>query len=71
MVTHVDDLLCSGSAANLEWVRSELSKKYELKGEVMPEGNSEVKFLGRTIGRNDHGFYWEEDPKHRNILLEE
>ena len=44
MVTHVDDLLRSGSAENLEWVRSELSKKYELKGEVMLEGNSEVKF---------------------------
>ena len=71
MVTHVDDLLCSGTAVNLEWVRAELSKKYELKGEVMREGSSEVKFLGRTIGRNDHGFYWEEDPKHLNILLEE
>ena len=33
MVTHVDDLLCSGTAVNLEWVRAELSKKYELKGE--------------------------------------
>ena len=48
---------------NLEWVRAELSKKYELKGGLMKEGSSEVKFLDRTIGRNDH--------KHRNILLEQ
>ena len=26
----------------------------------MREGNSEVKFLGRTIGMNGHGFYWED-----------
>ena len=63
MVTHVDDLPRSGAAVNLEWVRAKLSKKYELKGELMKEVSSEVKFLGRTIGRNDH--------KHRNILLEQ
>ena len=31
MVTHVDDLLCSVPAVNLELVRAELSKKYESK----------------------------------------
>ena len=71
LVTHVDDLLCSGSDENLNWVRAELLKKYEVKGQVMAEGNTEVKFLGRTIGRNERGFYWEEDSKHRDVLLEE
>ena len=45
LVTHVDDLLCSGSEENLNWVRAELSKKYEVKGQVMAEGNTEIKFL--------------------------
>ena len=71
LVTHVDDLLCSGSEENLNWVRAELSKKYEVKGQVMAEGNTEIKFLGRTIGRNERGFYWEEDSKHRDVLLED
>ena len=57
MVAHVDDLLCSGPAVSLEWVRAELSNMYEVKGEVMAEGDSEIKFLGRTTGRNVHGFY--------------
>ena len=35
LVTHVDDLLCGGSEENLNWVRAELSKKYEVKGQVM------------------------------------
>ena len=71
LVTDVDDLLCNGSEENLNWVRAELSKKYEMKGQVMVEGNTEIKFLGRTIRRNERGFYWEEDSEHRDILLEE
>ena len=46
LVTHVDDLLCSGSEENLDWARAELLKKCEVKGQVMAEGNTEVKFLG-------------------------
>ena len=63
MVAHVDDPHCSGPVMNLQWVRAELSSKYEVKGRVMVEGNSEIKFLGRIIGRNEHGFHWEEEPE--------
>ena len=70
MVAHVDDLICSGPAMNLEW-GAELSKKYEVKGRVMVEGNSEIKFLGQIIASNEHGSHWEKDPTHGNILLEE
>ena len=51
-VLHADDLLCSGPAVNLEWVWAELPKKYELKGEVMREGNS-----GCQVSRPHH---WQE-----------
>jgi hypothetical protein len=71
MVTHVDDLLCGGSATNLEWLRKELQKKYEVKGDIMSEECKQLKFLGRVISHDSDGFYWEEDPKHRRILLEE
>jgi hypothetical protein len=71
MVTHVDDLLCGGSAAHLEWVKSELQKKYEVKGDIMSDECKQLKFLGRVISQDSEGFYWEEDPKHRRILLEE
>ena len=43
------------------------AKKYELKGEIMFEWNE---FLGRNIGSNEQGFFRQEDPKHRNIMLE-
>ena len=71
MVAHVDDLLCSGPGMNLEWARAELSKKYEVKGRVVVEANSEIKFLGRIIARNEHRSHWEKDPKHQDILLEQ
>ena len=48
-------MICSVAAMNLEWVRADLQKKYEVKGRVMVEGNSEIKFLGRIIARNEHG----------------
>jgi hypothetical protein len=71
MVTHVDDLLCGGAKADLEWLRKELQKKYEVKGDIMSPKCTQLKFLGRVISSDSEGFYWEEDPKHRRILLEE
>jgi hypothetical protein len=71
MVTHVDDLLCGGSPTHLEWVRSELQKKYEVKGDIMSDECTQLKFLGRVIRKDSEGFSWEEDQKHRRILLEE
>jgi hypothetical protein len=52
-------------------VRSELQKKYEVKGDIMCDECTQLKFLGRVISKDSEGFYWEEDPKHRRILLEE
>ena len=48
-------MICSVAAKNLEWVRADLQKNYEVMGRVMVEGNSEIKFLGRIIARNEHG----------------
>ena len=52
-------MICSVAAMNLEWVRADLQKNYEVKGRVMVEGNSEIKFLGRIIARNEH---WRKTP---------
>jgi hypothetical protein len=71
MVTHVDDLLCGGPPENLEWVRAELQKKYEVKGDIMGKDCSKLKFLGRVISKEGGSYIWEEDPKHRKILLED
>ncbi len=71
MVTHVDDLLCSGPEGALKQVRNQLQKKYEVKGDLLGSDVTELKFLGRVISHDEWGFYWEEDPKHRRILLEE
>lgn len=43
----------------------------EVNGRLLGHGSDEIKLLGRTIGRDSKGFYWEADEKHRDILLKE
>ncbi len=50
---------------------SQLQQKYEVKGDLLDNDVMELKFLGRVISLDEKGFHWEEDPKHRRILLEE
>jgi hypothetical protein len=74
VVTHVDDFLCSGSAENLLWLRSQLEEHFELKGEILGNSHGEVRegsFLGRKIQVHPWGMTYECDEKHTTILLSE
>ena len=79
MVTHVDDFLVAGPPEELEWVRDKLREHFEVNGQMIGERDNnnncsivkQVKFLGRTIRREEDGFTWEADTKHVRILLEE
>jgi recombinational DNA repair protein (RecF pathway) len=49
--THVDDFLCSGEGHELQWIRKELQKEFELKHDMMVNYQDEAKganFLGRN-----------------------
>ena len=74
IVSHVDDFLCSGPIAQLQWLRRTLKEKYEVDGDVlgwMPGECKEGKFLGRIIRYSDRGIEVEADPKQVKGLISE
>jgi hypothetical protein len=74
VVTHVDDLLVAGELADLEWLRDEMKKKYELKVQIAgwDHGDGkELSFLGRTIKLSPEGVTMEGDGRNVKRLLEE
>ena len=73
-VAHVDDFLCTGPRKALKEFHEELSKKYQMKGQLLGPGKDEDKegrFLGRTISWMDAGLEWRGDDKVRKALMKE
>lgn len=67
VIAHVDDFICTGPEASLEWFRGELSQQWELKPEFVgpgPQHQQEAKFLNRTIRCASSGLELEADPRH-------
>ena len=74
IVAHVDDFLCLGPRAGLEWVYSQLQREFELTREILGDAVDELReahFLGRTLRWTARGIEWEGDSKHSQILIEE
>ena len=74
VVAHVDDFLCSGDRSDLRWLRREIDKESEIKGDTIdtrPGEKTECEFLGRTIRVTEEGYEYEGNQKHARILLEE
>ena len=74
VTVHGDDFTSSGSEQDLEWLRSVLSTKYEIKCTILgPEAHNaqEVKILGRTLRWTDAGIEYEADARHQAIVIEE
>ena len=72
IVSHVDDFLCAGDAADLRWLRSQLQESYEVDSDVLGlrDGEStEGKFLGRMLRYTSAGIEWEADPKQVTSLI--
>ena len=47
VVAHVDDFLCSGKVADIQWMKTELEKKFGLTSQIIGPGQS-GNYLGRT-----------------------
>ena len=63
VVTHVDDFLVGGYKEDLVWLKAELTKEFELKGNILgnESGESmEVNFLGRKLRLTTEGITYEE-----------
>ena len=61
---HVDDVLATGSRADLRWMVSELMKRFELKFQLIGPGESlEGSYLGRCIRWTSTGVTWTHSDK--------
>ena len=71
IVAHVDDLLVGGVPSDLRWLRTELKKTYDIKGEILDHSQNSIKFLGRRIRGTEAGYTWTADPKHVEMLVKD
>ena len=72
IVVHVDDLLCSGSPDDLEWLSKNLKSHYELKTQLIGwDHDNQGKYLKRTIRWDREGITWAPNEKHCEILMAE
>jgi hypothetical protein len=74
VMTHVDDFFCAGTQSELEWLASELEKRFELKKQIIGDGPDNVKtatFLNRNLSWSPDGYVLSGDGKHVKMLLEE
>ena len=71
LVIHVDDMLCSGTAEDLEWFAAVCRSKYEVTRKIIQEAGEELSYLGRKIRKTIRGFEWEADPRHLDTLMNE
>ena len=63
VVVHVDDFLCSGNVADLEWLYNSMKQKYDLKRSLMVKSDeSEVRYLNRRIR-------WKEEKNYKQVRL--
>ena len=72
VVVHVDDFLCAGPQAELEWLYGGLRAQFEVSKVILgPDGVGETTYLNRVI-RWEEGLYSiEGDPKHYRTLVQE
>ena len=70
---HGDDYVSIGLPANLNWMREELQKKYQVKTQVLGpnEGRQkQVKILNRLVSWDGtRGLLYEADPRHAEIVV--
>ena len=68
---HGDDLILSGQPEELEWIRKEFTKRFEIRVQVLSDGNGEIKILNRIIRKNFGGITIEADPRHVEAIIEQ
>ena len=72
LLIHGDDFMIEGRAEDLQWVKSEISKRYDIKAKVigLEEGeHPEAMILNRVVRRVESGYEMEADPRHAEIVV--
>ena len=71
-LVHGDDYVTSGSAQDLDWLKLELEKAYEIKtSRVGPGAESEGKVLNRILRIAGREWQLEADPRHSELIVEQ
>jgi hypothetical protein len=70
VVAHVDDFLCSGEMSDLQWMKAELEKQFELTSKFIGSGQ-EGEYLGRKIRWGHTGISIEGENKYIDLMATE
>ena len=72
---HGDDYVSTGMPSQLQWMKIELEKKFQVKTQILgPEQHrqQEVKILNRLVQWDGaRGFVYEADPRHAELTIEQ
>ena len=68
VVAHVDDFLCSGKVADIQWMKTELEKKFGLTSQIIGPGQS-GNYLGRKILWEVDGISIEGENKYIDTMI--
>jgi hypothetical protein len=72
-VIHGDDFTLMGNEAALNWFRSKIQEKFEVKfrGRLGPEEKDDkaIRILNRVVTWDEHGIKYEADQRHAEIIV--
>lgn len=70
-----DDYASVGDKQQLQWLKGELEKRFEIKTDIIGHNDAECKAEGKILNRlikaEDWGWSLEADPRHAELLVEE
>ena len=72
MVVHGDDFTFLGWMEQLNWVRAGITKRHEIKFELMGPaagGNKSVRILNRVLQWRESGLELEADQRHAELII--
>ena len=73
-LVHGDDYVSAGAPSDLDWMKQELEKKFEIKTKIIgprSNENKEMKVLNRVIRVVEDGWEYEGDQRHGEIIVRE
>jgi len=75
LVIHGDDLTILAEEEDLDWIRKEIVKKFEVKfrARLGPEAKDDksVRILNRVVEWSKEGIYYEADQRHAEIIVDQ
>jgi hypothetical protein len=67
---HGDDFFAAGSDQELNWLEKDLFNRFEGKAKgVLRKAGDELRLLNRVVRRTAHGYEWEGDQRHSELLV--